>query len=135
MKSICFSIFKYIFWKYFYSYLHLPIFFESISIWIYFCSQKSSNMHPWTQTKSTTCPGPRACTGPTWTPRPRMPRAMPTMTSSYCPYQFPVRLRTRPPQPHLARPRSPQTPRTWTRVYKTKYFHLVNLHQQLPMWI
>ena len=40
-----FSIFKYIFWKYFYSYLRLLIFFESISICIYICPQKSSNMH------------------------------------------------------------------------------------------
>ncbi len=43
MKSICFSIFKYIFWKYFYSYLYFLIFFESICVCI--CTQKSSNIH------------------------------------------------------------------------------------------
>ncbi len=49
MKSICFCIFKYIFWKYFHSYLNFLIFFECICICI--CTQrKRANIHlclPW----------------------------------------------------------------------------------------
>ena len=41
MKSICFSIFKYIFWKYFYSYLHLLIFFRKyFYMYLYLHSKK-----------------------------------------------------------------------------------------------
>ncbi len=49
MKSICFSIFKYILWKYFYSYLYFLIFFESICICICICTQKRANIHLWIQ--------------------------------------------------------------------------------------
>ena len=45
MKSICFSIFKYPFWKYFYSYLYFLIFFERICIRICIWTQKRANTH------------------------------------------------------------------------------------------